>query len=131
MEDWTRYLQNPRAIESLYSECPSLRDFDLFGVSLDREGPIVRVRGNLSTFPSRPSPRWPAAANRVQLTLALSGISELSVTGWSTENVGDLSFAEAEPGGTRVVFASRDCRIECVARWIDVESVSAYVSNDD
>src|ERR1700753_1900359 len=86
---WTTFLENPKAITSLFEMDPCLDDVYLYGVELLQDGPTANFQIHLKDYPQNPPARWKymhSDANTVALTLQAIGISKLDVSGWSTEN---------------------------------------------
>ena len=123
---WHLLCENPRAIDAYYDIPPTLDDFDVHEVSLMREGPSLTFAGDLSRFADRPSQRWDASANRVRLILSLWNITNLSLTGWATANVGSLSIAPMATSALSFTFrsASFQCSGKCEFAMID--QITAY-----
>jgi|688.fasta_scaffold288525_2 hypothetical protein len=127
---WIDYLGNKLAVDSVYSAAPSLVDVRLHEVRLHQDGPRVSLRLDLNDFPDNPPRKWVVGKfNRTQLTLVLIDISDFQMTGWSLNNIGDLTFDKCNVG-IRVKFAGPSLRIECTARFIEVEKISGYCDSD-
>src|SRR4051812_3439667 len=81
---WYDECENPKVIRGYYSAPPALDRLDLHEVLLHRDGPLLRLRGDLAVFPDRPSKRWPEGANTAQVTLSLCGVSGVNIRDWRT-----------------------------------------------
>jgi hypothetical protein len=79
VDSWLLAVSNPQALKSLYSSPPNLSC--LHSVSLDRDGPTIRLVLELDSFPIRPPKRWPANASCLLIQLDLFGLSEVLISG--------------------------------------------------
>lgn len=123
---WTELLGNKRSIESAYPVAPSLHNVRLHEVRLHEDGPRVSLRFDLDSFPDSPPRKWvDNGCNRVQLTLMLIELCDLQIRGWGLNNIGDLEL-EKHDNGIRLEFAGGQTRIVCLARFMEVEKLSAY-----
>lgn len=120
MASWTEHLDNPKALSGYFSSREGLDDVDLHECSLDRDGPLLRLRFDLSRFPDKPSSRWDASANRAQATLAFWFVGDVDLRGYGTTMVGTLT---VEPRGQLldVRFHSPACVLSftCVLARLD------------
>lgn len=92
---WYDLCENPQAIHSLFPDSPPLDRIDLHEAVLHRDGPVLRLRGDLDGFPETRPPRWHEEDNTVQLTLALWGVSSVTVQGWEPDLPGVFTLARA------------------------------------
>ena len=122
---WHILCENPKAIEAYYDSVPSLEGFDVHEISLMRDGPSITLAGDLARFADKPSPRWDSSANRVRLVLSLWTVSDLSIKGWATTNVGTLSLNRADSG---LAFQFANADMECSGRshFAMIDQISGY-----
>lgn len=125
--DWNALTHNPRTLLGYYDAAPSLEQVALHRVTLLRDGPTAEIVFNASTFPQRPSPRWPQGANTCQITLRAIGVSSVALDAWSTNPVGELRIVSAQ-GALEVAFNGAG-RFRLVCLHLDVAHVSGYVSD--
>ena len=122
---WHTLCENPKAIEAYYDSVPTLVDFDVHEISLMRDGPSITFSGDLARFADNPSPRWDSSTNRVRLILSLWTVSDLSINGWSTTNVGTLSLNRADTGlKFQFTNVSMQCSGNC--EFVMIDQISGY-----
>ncbi len=127
---WVSFLSNSKPIESVYSEPPPLTDVRLHEVRLHQDGPRLSLRIELGSYPLDPPQHWLSAkCNRVQITLMVIGVTNLSLGGWSTDNVGDIEFGRDGHGLTLSLLRSQ-MQLACNGDFLEVEKLSAYRSSD-
>lgn len=124
---WWELTENPRIVLAYRDRPPDLVGIEIHSVTLQRDGPTLGLVAALPRFSDRPSPRWPAGANATQAELRFSGLRTVSLAGWGTSNIGDLSVAPGAGRGVRFRFDSPGARLEGVADWFDVTRVTGYV----
>jgi hypothetical protein len=127
---WHLHCENPKAIEAFYETPPTLDDFDVHEVSLMRDGPSLTYAGDLSRFADRPSQRWDASANRVRLILSLWNISNLSLTGWATTNIGALKLAPGTDSSLSFTFRSDSFSCSGNCEFAMIDQVRAYTDGE-
>ena len=93
--NWADYLSDFNKLKAIFGDKPpSLKDVDLHDVVLDRDGPKVILRFDVSEFPEAPPTKWLVSGfNRVQLKLMVLGIQDLSIQGWGTRCRCDISIS--------------------------------------
>jgi hypothetical protein len=111
---WTDYLRNPKAILTLWSSAPELRDVELHSMKLWDDGPRCTLFICLNSFPDVPPKKWQAAGyNSIIIELDAFGVSDMTVQGWGTNNWVTLECSRA--GGrpeTKVRITGTDLVIE-------------------
>jgi hypothetical protein len=122
---WHILCENPKAIEAYYDSVPPLDDFDVHEISLLRDGPSLTFAGDVARFADKPSPRWDSNTNRVRLILSLWTVSELSLNGWATTNIGTLLLARADTGLT-FRFANTDMQCSGNCEFAMIDQISGY-----
>ncbi|MGK5444426.1 Imm50 family immunity protein [Micromonospora sp. URMC 105] len=125
---WTEVLSNPAGLRIIYdSEPPALRGVHLHEIAIHRDGPALRLRLDLPSYPRNPPPKWRAGGfTTVQITLELSGVRQLSVDGVSTDMTVDVE-ATSVADGVRLVLASADVGLRAVGRSLFVSTIGAYL----
>ena len=127
--DWLDVVVDARPIQAIYGErVPLLISVVLHEVSLHRDGPRVIVRFDLPEFPVNPPRKWVAQQfNVAQLKLIFDGIHDISLQGWSTNPVVDISIIRAgDRVKASVSSAAVQINIDCDA--VLVSSISGYQS---
>ncbi|QDU28927.1 hypothetical protein ETAA8_40330 [Anatilimnocola aggregata] len=124
---WYDECDNPKIISGYYSTLLPLNRIDLHEVVLHRDGPLLKLRGNLPVFPDRPSKRWPEQANTAQVTIALWGVSSVSIREWATTIEGTFALERLGPQRLSFSFCSDATTIrgECDSARID--EITAYI----
>ena len=124
---WAGVIENPKQLEAFFDRTDDLDQLSLFEVILDREGPCLRVRANLSRFPDRRSPRWAVTANRAQITLSMWDVSDVSITGWATTVQGRLTARRLSPTQVEFSFHGADVNIQGRCGGVRLDAVTAHV----
>ena len=119
-------IENPKSLISLYGEVPLLNGISLHELRIHRDGPTLRIRFDMPSFPTTPPKKWSPSFNTAQVTLALFGFSELMITGFGTTEIGNLILNQ---DGDRVAFhfASNSCTVSGTALIANVEGISGYL----
>lgn len=125
-----RCCANPQALLTLFAEPPAFDPVALHEATLHRDGPLLRLRFDLPTFPDRPPPRWPSDANTAQVVLDLWGVADLMLHGWEPAPSGALTLERLPDGILAAAFTSAHTRLTCRARLARISSVSGYLSEE-
>jgi hypothetical protein len=124
---WTPLLENPEAITSLYAEEPSLTSIRLMSIELLEDGPTVRLNLDLHDYPLRPPARWSRInANAVTMVLELLAVSEISINGWSSDNVISCELRRLGEAGLKVILIGTNVRGEVNCLAARVAHVTGY-----
>ncbi len=127
---WTRHLENPKSLTSMFESVEGLDALEFHSVELDREGPIIKLRADLPRFPDVPPPRWVSAqANCVQVILTFWGVSNVQLSGWATRVDGRLSVVE-EDGGLSVKIEAPPLVSTFRASQIHLDQFTPYLRSD-
>ena len=126
---WWELAQNPRILLAYYTNPPELLGVEIHAVQLHRDGPTLKLIADLPVFPDRPSSRWPSGANTAQAELRFLDLREITLSCWSTTNVGNLIIEDLD-GAIRFQFESFTAQLSGIAGFFDVPSISAYVKNN-
>lgn len=127
IRSWTDLLEEPDLITSLFSTPPALTDFLLAELHISGDQDACMFRGTFSSFPDSRLPDWEDDANRLGMHLWLLDLVEFEISGWSTENLIDLtlefesqkSFIDVHASGDTFSFQGR-------CRSLHVEKLFAY-----
>lgn len=124
---WYDQCANPKLVYGYYSAPPALDRIDLHEVVLHRDGPVLRLRGNLPVFPDRPSKRWPQQANAAQISIALWGVTGVSIRDWATTIEGVFTLERLAQQRLAFSFSSDTVALcgECIAARID--GITGYI----
>jgi len=120
-------IENPEMLAAFYSEFPRLERVTLHEVAIYRDGPTLRLRFDVPTFPDKAPKKWDASFNTAQFTLALCGIADLEIVHFHPCECGDLSL-ERVAGRIELRYASSTCSICGTADFAWVEKISGYCS---
>lgn len=124
---WSRHIENPDSLALFGAAAEDLGFIELHELIVHRDGPLLRLRFDVSFVPEKFPVRWPAEANTTQITLAASGIGDLGVAGWATSVSGLLSVDIG--GNVRVLhFKGESCAVRTVYSVLRVKKVSGYVN---
>lgn len=126
--EWNELSLNPEAVSRLYHVPPSLQDVHLVQVVLHRDGPRVSVCATLTQFPDNPPSRWIRDGfNAVTIQFDLFDTRDLEISGWTTENVGDVSIRQKPEGRISFVVCSKDVLLKLSCGSFRVAHVTGYV----
>ncbi|HRW18043.1 MAG TPA: Imm50 family immunity protein [Dermatophilaceae bacterium] len=126
MPGWTDLILNPEGIRALYPDPPSLDDVTIHEWRLDRDGPTVIARFDLTDLPARMPEKWARLGhNRVQLEMAFVSVSDLAVRGIASTMTGPLTVTR---DGARIVvgFRSPEASVDLVCEFVHVRGISAH-----
>lgn len=129
MLEWIDALSNPQRVLAVYGDTmPTLENVYIHEVCVDREGPTLRMRFDLSKIPDNPPKKWRRdGLDVVQLEIAFGGVSEIMLGRFSTDPVCDLKIRK-----DGLVFFSGESdsvKLLGVARTATVLRVSAYANS--
>ena len=129
MTPWTRLLRYPDTIEALYASPPSLQRFAITEIGWESDPHICILRGVLAKFPDYPMDAWESDANRIGLRLILEGLHHFEMTGWSFENLVDLTI-ETDPENGQILINARGDELSLSARCtsLHLRDIYAYRS---
>jgi hypothetical protein len=126
---WWHAVEDPGALESMYSVLPELADVSILSVAMQRDGPTVLIRLILPVFPDQPPVRWRHGYNAAILELRLFGVSGLLMKGWTNDNIGTVTLVreaasiELKISGPGVLFSAN-------AIAVDISHVKGYQRDD-
>jgi hypothetical protein len=127
---WIDAVSNPQGLQEIYSgDPPSLVGVDVHGVSIEREGPTLRLILDLPGYPDNPPMKWRRSGfNAIQVELLFGGVNDLSLTGISTEVLADIDIRR--DGGVVLDLRSKTMRVLAAAASVTISKVSAYLDSD-
>ncbi|MCZ4515936.1 Imm50 family immunity protein [Streptomyces sp. ActVer] len=126
---WTALLENPEGIDSVFQGSPPpLEGVHIHEVGLNREGPTLRVRFDLSDYPAQAPRKWQLQGfNTVQVELLFGGLRSVEISGFSVEPVGDITLTRDET--VHVVISSNETSIRAVADTVSITKTAAYLDD--
>jgi len=127
---WVDVLAQPQAVRSLFVDTSSFAGVDLFEISIDRQGPVLRLRFSIPIAPSSPPKRWQKGANATQFVLAAWHLDSVEVQGFGWEVPGELTGAWMSDSRETLAlrFAGPACRIHAVCRDLRVERIADLIT---
>jgi hypothetical protein len=125
--NWITLVENPKAITHLYGEVPPLQGTAVKKVSLDRNGPTLKFEMDLPRFADHVPARWEKGSNTVHIELDFYWISDLKLTGFSTNPIFDFS-VERRLDGILVSAGDKDSQITFLCQNIYIRQVSGYIN---
>lgn len=130
---WNDLVSNPQGLRVIFQgDPPPLVGVSLHEVSVDRDGPSLRLRFDLPGYPSDPPAKWHRLGfNTVQVELLFGRVTELFLTGISTEVIADISIrrnSEVSVDGASLELVSPPMQISAVAASLTVSRMSAYLN---
>jgi hypothetical protein len=124
---WIALVENPKAIAHLYDEVPPLQGMVVKKVSLDRDGPTLKFNMDLPRFADHKPVRWEKESNTIHLEMDFDRVSDLKLSGWSTNPVFDFSLNQ-EANGIAVAAGDKDCHISFRCQNIYIQRVTGYTN---
>ncbi|WP_448886375.1 Imm50 family immunity protein [Citrobacter telavivensis] len=129
MMSWTTYLVDSRYIDSIYhTDKPNLNEVDVHEVIFHRDGPKVSIILNLKEYPNAPPAKWVAQKfNTVQIKIALIDIEKVEMSGWiDTTYIACVDIKKTD-GKINFNVIGVNLRLSVEAKFMDIESISAYM----
>ncbi|WP_405991253.1 Imm50 family immunity protein [Streptomyces sp. NBC_00986] len=128
---WTSLVQNPEGITSVYQGSPpELLDVHVHEVCLHRDGPALRVRLDLPSYPENPPRKWAAQGfNTVQIEVTFSGLREVKLNGFSTNMTATISIEEDT--GVQIHLSAPGSDVRAVANTAIISKVTAYLNTPE
>lgn len=126
---WPAAVDNPQHIAAFYPDASGLGSLSLHAVTVHRDGPCLRISGDLERFPDAPSSRWPAGTNRARVELACWGVRDLALDGVAPTPAGTLGI-ERVGDALVVAFSSPRVRIRATCESVRVERITGYVATE-
>lgn len=125
--EWIAGLSNADGIRRIYEGgLPTLDRVRIHEISVNREGPAVRIRFDLSRYPASPPVKWQRfGCNTVQVEISFGGVSELSLTRFSVEPICKLSIRNE--GSILFSAESESVNLSGVSESALVLNISGYV----
>jgi hypothetical protein len=127
--NWVALLENPQAVGSLFAETATFSHVELHEVIVAREGPVLRLRFDVSAVPSPLPARWPEGSNTTQFIIAAWGVADVELVGWGSSVSGELNVSRS---GERIhlQFAGSACGFKASCIALRVERLSGYVNGN-
>jgi hypothetical protein len=130
MTSWIGFLVDATTLYAIFdTELPTLEGVDVHEIVLNRDGPRVSLRFDLSQYPKLPPKKWQISGfNKVQLTLMAVGVHALSISGWKTQCKLNLEVS-AEGNIVRLHTHDGPVKIDISAESLILERIIAYIDN--
>ncbi|MET8198029.1 Imm50 family immunity protein [Micromonospora taraxaci] len=127
---WIDAATNPQGIMEIFGDdTPPLVGVSLHEVIVGRDGPTLRLRLDLPTYPASPPVKWKRGGfNTVQVELLFGGLTELSLRGVSTHMLVDVDI-EANRGIILQV-KSEMVNVAAVAASVTISRMEAYLDSE-
>ena len=127
---WLDGVQQKESILAVFTEkAPSIASVRVHEITFHRDGPTIQLRLDLRDFPDPAPEKWAQAGhNTVQIKLSLDVVRQVTLDGWSLDNVGPMDIAPLEPSGFSVKFTSGAHTFRAVCDFISVTGISAHHS---
>ncbi|MFD6554405.1 Imm50 family immunity protein [Streptomyces sp. NPDC058398] len=126
MLHWTEVITNPEPVVAVYGdELPTLEDVRIAEICLSPDGPTLRMRFDLSTFPANPPAKWRRdGMDVVQLEVSFGKLHEFTIDRFSTNPICDLKVRKS--GLLQFSAESESVRLLGVADEATILRISAY-----
>ncbi|GAA3067018.1 hypothetical protein GCM10017562_36820 [Streptomyces roseofulvus] len=128
---WISLLADSAGLESIYGgHVPDLEDVSLHEVEILREGPALNLRFDMPSFPKQPPKKWSVQGfNTVQVTLGLSGLRSVSLSGFTSNPVVSISLRAQD--GITLGIESVPVQLLATAEMAYIFRISAYTNSVD
>jgi hypothetical protein len=125
---WIDAISNPKPVLAVYGEdVPALKGVRIEEICLSPNGPTLRLRFDLPTFPGQPPAKWRRdGMNVVQLEVSFGGLHEISIDRLATNSLCDLKMQKS--GLLQFSAESDSVRLRGVADEATILRISAYAS---
>lgn len=123
---WIETVSNPQPVLAVYGDAvPTLEDVRIEEICLSPDGPTLRLRFDLSTFPEDPPAKWRRdGMDVVQLEVSFGGLHEISIGQLSTNSVCSLKIRKDEL--LQFSAESESVKLQGVADEATILRISAY-----
>ncbi|WP_433349412.1 Imm50 family immunity protein [Micromonospora sp. CA-111912] len=123
-------MTNPQGLREIFrGDVPSLDAVDVHDFLIDREGPTLRIRLDLRTFPADPPVKWRRSGfNTVQVELLFGGISNLSLEGVSVDMVADVNIRRDVK--IALAITSPTVRVTATSASVTISRIAGYVNGE-
>ncbi|MEV5613631.1 Imm50 family immunity protein [Streptomyces sp. NPDC052225] len=124
---WTSLLHNPEGINALYQgNPPELCGVRVHEVTLQTQGPTLKLRLDLPEYPAQPPRKWADQKfNTVQVEVSFSGLRSASLTGFKRDISADVSLTEGD--GVGVSVTAPGVHLQANAATAFISTLTAYV----
>ncbi|MFI7384682.1 Imm50 family immunity protein [Streptomyces sp. NPDC049813] len=126
---WTSALRNPEGINSVFQgEPPDLRGVHVHEMTLQIEGPTLKLRLDLAEYPEQPPRKWSVQRfNTVQIEISFSGLRSVSLTGFENEILADVILSrENGESGVNVSVMAPGVNLQATASTASISKLTAY-----
>jgi hypothetical protein len=122
------YVNNPERLLGMFPTEPSLEGIRIHEISFSQEGPSCVLRFDLRDFPNSPPEKW-LEYNRIQLCVNCFGARDVELSGWSLNNIGNLSLTRNDDS-LAIAFESEErfLRLNCLS--LIIQNATAYLDED-
>ena len=127
---WYKCCENIEVIETLYSTNPDLSSIALHEVRLQWDGSLLKLRFDLPVFPDRTPARWAEEFTVAQAVVDLWEVTNLSINGWVTSNLGKLKIDRLSDKLLLVEFESPMSHIRCQSSLARITTIKGYAVED-
>ncbi len=124
---WFDLALNPEIVKFIYkNEYPSLAGCNVTSVKLNWDGPSVDILVILKDFPANPPEKWAKLSyNTVLMTLHLSVVQSVKISGWDTENAMDIDIVRSDQGVLRFFAKNSYTEIDILSNFLRID-ITAY-----
>ncbi|MEW2283846.1 Imm50 family immunity protein [Streptomyces sp. NPDC047841] len=126
---WTSFLHSSQGIDAIYQgrSAPDLIGVQVREVVLHQNGPTLKLRLDLPRYPEQPPKKWNAQGfNTVQIEISFSGLRSLTLEGFGTDVIADVSLHEE--GGVILDVSSSTMQLSAIAEVAFISKLTAYTN---
>ncbi|MFE3541952.1 Imm50 family immunity protein [Nocardia sp. NPDC059177] len=130
--NWIELVENSDSLTKMYGgKVPSLLELNLHEIELHRDGPTLKLRFNLNSFPENPPIKWTMEnCNTVQIELELRPVADATINGIHNISVVDIDISPVTLNDVDVIrvrtTGKSTSQIDAIGERIHLSKVSAY-----
>lgn len=123
------HIDNSIAILNMYKKAPELETVRIKEFNLSENGPTAIMKFDLNSLPDLAPKKWLREKyNTVHIKLNFSGIENLTLKGWDTNNIATISIDKGCDNQKKVTVANENFHISLLCIAISINAISPYLN---
>lgn len=122
---WIDLTRNPKSITHLYNVVPELKQVEVSQISLNPDGPMLKINIDLPIYADHVPQRWGTHPNTVCAEIDFWCIDNLIINGFTRMPILNFQF-ERENEYIAVVASGEKCSINFTCNDIFIQRVTGY-----
>nr|WP_319396110.1 Imm50 family immunity protein [uncultured Desulfobacter sp.] len=124
-----KHIDNSIAILNMYKNAPELKTVRIKEFNLSENGPTAIMKFDFNSLPDLPPKKWLREKyNAVHIELNFSGIENLTLKGWDTNNIASISIDKSFDSQKKVTIANDNFHISLLCIAISIDKISPYLN---